>query len=161
MLSMLCWARYTSATLSFEYMGARMQCDGADDADVRHRMAFAQTIFGSLSSILTDHRLSCALKLMTYQLALCSTLTPASELWMLTGPVMRSVNGFNSRCLHVITCQDYRVTATAQEYDLLRAIRPSAAFVTSAISYACPRVGWCDAPWWHLHRAAPSTLRPA
>ena len=36
---------------------------------------------------------------------------------------MRSVNGFNSRCLHVITGQDYRVTATAPEYDLLRAIR--------------------------------------
>ena len=37
--------------------------------------------------------------------------------------VMRSVNGFNSRCMHVITGQDYRVTATAPEYDLLRAIR--------------------------------------
>ena len=35
---------------------------------------------------------------------------------------MRSVNGFNSRCLHVITGQDYRVTATAPEYDLLHAI---------------------------------------
>ena len=42
---------------------------------------------------------------------------------MLTEPVTRSVNGFNSRCLHVITGQDYRVTATAPEYDLLRAIR--------------------------------------
>ena len=36
---------------------------------------------------------------------------------------MRSVNGFNSRCLHVFTGPDYRVTATAPEYDLLRAIR--------------------------------------
>ena len=36
---------------------------------------------------------------------------------------MRSVNGFNSRCLHIITGQDYRVTATAPEYDLLLAIR--------------------------------------
>ena len=50
---------------SFEYMGARMQCDGADDADVRHRMAVAQTTFGSLSSIWTDHRLSRVLKLRT------------------------------------------------------------------------------------------------
>ena len=108
---------------SFEYLGGRMQCDGADDADVRHRMAIAQTTFGSLSSIWTDHRLSRALKLMTYQLAVCSTLTHASEAWTLTEPVMRSVNGFNSRCLHIITGQDYRVTATAPEYDLLRAIR--------------------------------------
>ena len=62
-----------------EYPGARMQCDGADDADVRHRMAITQTTFVSLSSIWTDHRLSCALKLRTYHLAVCSTLTHASE----------------------------------------------------------------------------------
>ena len=79
----------------------------------------------------TDHRLSCALKLRTYQLAVCSTLTHASEAWMLTEPVMRSVNGFNSRCLHAITGQDYR------------------------------RVGGCDVPWWHLQSAATSTLRAA
>ncbi len=36
---------------------------------------------------------------------------------------MRSVNGLNRRFLHVITGQDYRVTATAPKYDLLRAIR--------------------------------------
>ena len=39
---------------SFEYLGARMQCDGADDAGVRHRMAIAQTTFGSLSRIIMD-----------------------------------------------------------------------------------------------------------
>ena len=37
----------------------------------------------------------------------------------------------------------------------------SAASVTSATSYACPRVGWCDTPWWHSQRAAPWTLRVA
>ena len=68
-------------------------------------------------------RLSRALKLMTYQIAVCSTLTHTSEAWMLTDPVMRSVNVFNSRCLHEITDQNYRVTATAPEYDLLLAIR--------------------------------------
>ena len=111
---------------SFEYLGARMQCgdaDDADDADVCHHMAIAQTTSGSLSSIWTDHRLSRALKLMTYQLDVCSTLTHASEAWTLIEPVMRNVNGFNSRCLHDITGQNYRVTATAPEYDLLLAIR--------------------------------------
>ena len=63
---------------SFEYLGARMQYDGADDAEVRHRMAIAQITFGSLSSIWKDHRLSRALKLGTHQLAVCSTLTRAS-----------------------------------------------------------------------------------
>ena len=37
--------------------------------------------------------------------------------------IQASVNGFNSRCLHVITCQGYRVTSTAPECDMLLAIR--------------------------------------
>ena len=86
-------------------------------------MAIAQTTFGSISSIWTYHRLSRALKLMTYQLAVCSMLTHASEALVLTEPVRRSVYGFNSRCLHVITGHDYRVTATAPEYELHLAIR--------------------------------------
>ena len=145
----------------FEYLGARMQCDGADDADVRHRMAIAQTTFGSLSSVWTDHRLSCAFKLSMYQLAVCSTLTHASEAWTLTEPVMRSVNGFNSRCLYIITGQDYRVTATAPEYDLLRAIRQRRLRYLGHILRMPESIGWCDVPWWHLQRVVPSTLRAA
>ena len=133
---------------SFEYLGARMQCDGADDADVRHRMAIAQTTFGSLSSIWTDHRLSRALKLRTYQLTVCSMLTHASEEWTLTEPVMRSVNGFNSRCLHIVLA---RTTESQQQPQNMTCFLrfASAASVTSATSYACPRVWWCDEPWWH------------
>ena len=107
---------------SFEYLGARLQCDGADDADVIYRMAIAQATFGSLSDIWNDHRLSHALTLWTYRLSVCSTLTHSSEVWTLTAAVSRSINGFNSRCLHVITGQDYRDTATAPQYDLLWAI---------------------------------------
>ena len=33
------------------------------------------------------------------------------------------INGFNSRCLHVITGEDYRVTATTPVYDLALAVR--------------------------------------
>ena len=98
---------------SFEYLGARLQCDGADDADVIHRKAIAQATFGSLSNIWNDHRLSHALKLRTYQLSVCSTLTHSSEAWTMTAAVSRSINGFNSRCLHVITGRDYRDTAAS------------------------------------------------
>ena len=108
---------------AFDYLGARLQSDGADEADVLHRMAIAQATFSSLSNVWSDHRLSRNLKLRTYSLAVCSTLTHASEAWTLTGPVMRSINGFNSRCLHVITGEDYRVTATTSAYNLLLAIR--------------------------------------
>ena len=86
-----------------------------------HRAAVLVLLAGETS--LSGSPVWRALKLRTYQLAVCSTLTHASEAWTLTEPVMRSVNGFNSRCLHIITSQDYRVTATAPEYDLLLAIR--------------------------------------
>ena len=56
-----------------------MQCDGSDDADVRLRMTITQTTFGSLSSILTDHRLSRELKLRTYQLVVRLTLSSSSS----------------------------------------------------------------------------------
>ena len=49
-----------------------------------------------------------ALKPKTYQLAVCSTLTHSSEARKLTAAGMPSLNGFNSRCLHVITSQEYR-----------------------------------------------------
>ena len=132
-----------------------------DDADVRHCMAITPTTFGSLSSIWTDHRLSRAFKLRTYQLAVCSTLTHASEAWTLTEPVMRSANCFNRRCLHVITGHDYRVTATAREYDLLRAIRQRRLRYLGHILCMPEILGWCNAPWWHSQRAALSTLRAA
>ena len=35
----------------------------------------------------------------------------------------RSINGFNSRCLHAITKADYRETATNPVFDLVLAIR--------------------------------------
>ena len=50
---------------SFEYLGAKLQCDGSHEADVLHPMAIAQTTFGSLSNIWAGHRLSRALKLRT------------------------------------------------------------------------------------------------
>ena len=40
--------------LNFEYLGSRLQCDGDDQGDVRHRMDIAQAAFGSLSHIIMD-----------------------------------------------------------------------------------------------------------
>ena len=37
--------------------------------------------------------------------------------------MIRSINGFNSRCLHVMTGEHYRETATAPAYDLVLAVR--------------------------------------
>ena len=89
--------------LTFEYLGSRLQCDGDDLVDVRHRMDIAQAAFGALSHLWTDHRLSRETKLRLYRLSVCSSLTHCCTAWALTRTVRRMINGFNSRCLHVIT----------------------------------------------------------
>ena len=91
-------------------LGSRLQGDGDDEADVRYRMDIAQAAFASLSHLWTDHRLSRNLKLRLYHLCVCSTLTHSCEAWNLTKAVSRILNGFNSRCLHVITGDWRRVS---------------------------------------------------
>ena len=105
------------------YLGSRLQGDGDAKADVRYRMDIAQAAFASLSHLWTDHRLSRNLKLRLYNLCACSTLTHSCEAWNLTKAVSRILNGFNSRCLHVITGEEYRVTAVSPAYNLLLSVR--------------------------------------
>ena len=92
-------------------------------ADVEYRINIAQSVFGSLSNIWTDHRLSSQMKIRLYQAAVCSTLTHACEAWTMTDEVSRKVNGLHSRCLHIITGDHYRDTALNPTFDLLSAIR--------------------------------------
>ena len=108
---------------SFEYLGSRVQCDGEDMADVTHRMNIAQAQFSSLYHMWNDHRLPTSMKLRLYKTAVCFSLTHACEAWDMSQRVTRSINGFNSRCLHLITKKSYRSTATAPDYNLLLAIR--------------------------------------
>ena len=109
--------------LNFDYLGSRLQCDGDDQVDVRHRMDIAQAVFGSLSRLWTDHRLSRETKLRLFNLSVCSSLTHCCTAWALTSTVIRMIHGFNSCCLHVITGEDYRATATTPVYDLVLAVR--------------------------------------
>ena len=101
--------------LHFEYLGSRLQCDGSDEADVRHRLEIAQSAFSSLNHLWADHRLSRTTKLRLYRVC--------CEAWTLNGTVIRSINGFNSRCLHIMRGEHYRETATAPAYDLVLAVR--------------------------------------
>ena len=107
----------------FEYLGSRISCDGDDKADVKYRMDIAQSTFSSLSHIWKDHRLPLSMKLKLYQTSVCSTFTHACEAWNLTDSVKTMINGFNSRCLHVITNKDYRETATNPDVNILLLIR--------------------------------------
>ena len=105
--------------LNFEYLGSRLQCDGDDQVDVRHRMEIAQAAFGSFSHLWTDHRLSREAKLRLCKLSVCSSLSDCCTAWVLTRTVTRMING----CLHVITGEDYRATATTPVYDLVLDVR--------------------------------------
>ena len=40
---------------NFDYLGSRLQGDGSDDADVRHRLEIAQSAFSSLSHLWADY----------------------------------------------------------------------------------------------------------
>ena len=122
--------RVAEAALDNVYVGnealdnvSQLQGDGEDEADVRHRMDVAQAAFGSLSHLWSDHRLSRATKLRLYRISVCSTLTHSCEAWTLTRTVVRMINRCNSRCLHAITSEDYRIRATVPVYNLVLAVR--------------------------------------
>ena len=108
---------------SFEYLGSRMQCDGDEKADVKHRMEIAQSVFSSYSHLWADHRLPRSMKLRLYQAAVCQSFTHACEAWDITEKIARMINGFNSRCLHVITKKAYSKTATNPDVNILLLIR--------------------------------------
>ena len=108
---------------NFEYLGSRLQGDGSDDADVRHRLEIAQSAFSSLSHLWADHRLSRTTKRRLYRVCVCSSLIHCCEAWTLNRTMIRSINGFNRWCLHVMTGEQYRETATTPAYDLVLAVR--------------------------------------
>ena len=108
---------------AFVYLGSKLQCDGEDLADVKHRLDIAQAEFSSLSRFWQDSRLPITFKLRIYRSAVSTTLTHACEAWTLTSNVQQKINGFNSRCLHIISGDSYRNTATKPVFNLVRAIR--------------------------------------
>ena len=84
----------------------------------------ALSAFSSLGHLWADHRLSRRTKLRLYRVCVCSSLThTAARPGTLNRTVMRSINGFNSRCLHVMTGEHHRETETAPAYDLVLAVR--------------------------------------
>ena len=64
------------------------------------------------------------LHLMFYcSIVYCIGIIICIAAWTLNRTVIRSINGLNSRCLHVMTGEHYRETSTAPAYDLVLAVR--------------------------------------
>ena len=53
----------------------------------------------------------------------CHTLTHACETWALTEDVQKFIRGFNNRCMHSITGQEYRESSINPRYNLMLKIR--------------------------------------
>ena len=77
----------------------------------------------SLSHLWMDHRPSRNMKLRLCNMCVCTTLTHACEEWNLTKAVWWILNGFNSRCLHVITGEEDCDTAISRAYNMLLAVQ--------------------------------------
>ena len=78
----------------------------------------AQSAFSLMSHLWADHRLSRTTKLRLYRVCVC-----CCEACTLKSTVIRSINGSNSRCLHVMKGEHYPETATAPAYDLVLVLR--------------------------------------
>ena len=109
--------------LQFVYLGDQVSGEGDDSCDISYRMSIAGQRFSDATHIWNDRTLPIDLKLGYYESAVCSSLTHVSESWTLHPKALRSINGWNSRHLHVITRRSYREEAVAPSFDLVRAIR--------------------------------------
>ena len=74
---------------SFEYLGSLVPNDGDDEADVKHRMDIAQSVFSSMFPIWKDRRLPVSMELRLFICAACLTFTHACEEWNLADQVLK------------------------------------------------------------------------
>ena len=103
--------------LNFDYLGCRTSGDGDDKADMQQRMNIATAKCASLNKIWKDHRLPKKVKMGLYMRSVCMVFAHGSETWSMAPNIQRSINGFNSRCLHKITGCTYQSETTEPTYD--------------------------------------------
>ena len=109
----------------FKYLGTIFTADAEQKYDIKTRIARAYTRCGKLRNVFDARDLQTKLKLRLYQAAVCSILTFGCETWRLTPPVMRQINGANSRMLSHLTGKTIPQEARPAtcSFDLVRAIR--------------------------------------
>ena len=86
-------------------------------------MALARARFGKMHHIWSSNILSMEVKLQLYSCAVVSVLVYGSEAWTLTAGLTKALNGWNSRCLHIINGRSYREEAVDPSYNLVSKIR--------------------------------------
>ena len=109
----------------FKYLGTIFSADAQQAHDIKARIAQAFARCGKLRHVFDSPRLSIELKLRLYKDAMCSILTYGCETWRLTPPVMRHLNGANSKMLARFTHKSIpqEARATSCSFNLVRSIR--------------------------------------
>lgn len=110
-------------SFNFKYLGFIYQADGKWEHAVRTRMALARARFGKMHNLWNSSMLTLEIKLQLYACAVVSVLVYGCEAWWLTDSMLRALNGWNARCLSIITGRNIREEATEPSYHLVNRIR--------------------------------------
>ena len=110
-------------TYVFPYLGVRFRGDGNVQHNLDNRKAQACTRFYQLIDLWKDPNVNVSLKLNLYRSLVISKFTYGHEAWLLDAKTLQFVNGFNSKCLSLITGRSIRDEAVNPSFDLCRHLR--------------------------------------
>ena len=89
--------------LEAKVLGQQIRGDGDTLPDIKIRTGLARARFNSLFQFWSNKSLKVDLKLSYYLRLITSILCYGSEAWKLTDTAQQKLNGFNNRCVSVIT----------------------------------------------------------
>jgi hypothetical protein len=98
--------------LECEYLGTMLPGDGGCGKDVARRLALARVKYNELMWLWHDCKVSMDLKMRIYESNVLSSVVCGWEGWILTETVEMKLNGWNSRCLSLITGKTAREEAS-------------------------------------------------
>ena len=106
-----------------KYLGFVFQANGDLSHAMQVRMAQARGTFNKLHEIWRSEWLTVDTKLQIYESGVWSVLVYGSEVWRLTEGAMRTLRGWNARCLIRITGREVRDETRDPTRDLVDFIR--------------------------------------
>ena len=98
--------------LECEYLGTMLQGDGGCDKDVTRRLALARVKYNQVMWLWHAKDISMDLKMRIYESNVLSSMVWGSEGWLLTETIQKRLNGWNSRCVSLITGKTAREEAS-------------------------------------------------
>jgi len=93
---------------TFDYLGNKVQADGAAYKDMEYRFGIARTRFKGLMNVRRAASLPMSLKLRLYKAAICSSMVYGCENWCLDATGKRKIKGVNGLLLARFTGRNIR-----------------------------------------------------